>query len=208
MIITIDGPAASGKGTLTRALSNQYSLPYLDTGLLYRLVGLRAHQAGIDPEDHAEATKLAEELARNLCADHLNDPELRSALASRCASIYGAHIPSVRSALLRFQKDFASLPGGAILDGRDTGTRIAPQAEFKFFVTADVEVRAERRLNDILRRGETAMFDDILKDLRERDARDAPNMIPAPDAHYLDTTHTSPEDVLHQACVIIDGKKN
>ena len=180
MIIAVDGPAASGKGTIAQALAAHYGLPFLDTGLLYRAVGLAVLRNGSDPAD----AQLAQ-AACNFDDSLLDDPEVRSEPASQAASIVSAH-PGVRAALLQRQRDFAAQPGGAVLDGRDIGTVIAPHADVKLFVTASPEVRARRRSADV-----PADYDAVLADILARDARDmgradAP-LVQAADAHLLIT---------------------
>src|SRR5215469_4582234 len=167
MIIAVDGPAASGKGTIAKALAAHYGLPHLDTGLLYRAVGIAVLRAGGDPTDEGEAF--------HACAFDealLTDPGLKSEAAGRAASIVSAH-PSVRAALLERQRDFARQTGGAVLDGRDIGTVIAPDAPAKLFVTASLEARAQRRRLQLEAAGETVVYGDVLADIERRDARDA-----------------------------------
>ena len=179
--VAIDGPAASGKGTIARAVAAHFGLEHLDTGLLYRAVGARM-LAGEIPEVAASA----------LTADDLSDPDaLRGADVAQAASRVAA-IPDVRSALLDFQRAFARRQGGAVLDGRDIGTVICPWAEAKLFVPAGAEVRAQRRHAELLGRGETSRYEDVRADIRERDARDAGRaaapMKAAEDAVRLDTS--------------------
>src|SRR6476619_8273078 len=178
-VIAGDGPAASGKGTIARALAEHFGLPHMDTGLLYRAVALNLWRWGGDPASEFEALRAADML--NIDPD---DEELRSEPVSRIASSISAY-PSVRAALLERQQDFAGQPGGAVLDGRDIGTVIAPDADVKLFVSASPEVRAERRLKEIQVRGMSAHYDEVLADIRSRDARDAGREVaplrPAPD---------------------------
>lgn len=187
LIIAVDGPAASGKGTIAGRLADFYGLPYLDTGLLYRAVGVAvlAAEQNLDDADQAAAA------ARSLQLSALDDPTLTGRAAGEAASRVGLH-PPVRDALLHLQKDFAARPGGAVLDGRDIGTVIAPDATVKLFVTADPKVRAQRRWRQLTGRGEEVSFEDILADIRKRDARDADRdaapMVMAADAVLLDTT--------------------
>src|SRR5439155_3769086 len=163
----VDGPAASGKGTIARALARHYGLPHMDTGLLYRAVALNLWRWGGDPGNEFEALR---------ACDHLgfdpSDEELRSEPVSRIASAISAY-GAVRAALLERQQDFAGQPGGAVLDGRDIGTVIAPQADVKLFVTASPEVRAQRRVRELLERGMAAHYEDVLADIRSRDERDS-----------------------------------
>src|SRR3954451_6574020 len=161
------GPAASGKGTIARALARHYGLPHMDTGLLYRAVALNLWRWGGDPGNEFEAARACDEL--NLDAD---DPELRSEPVSKIASAISAY-PAVREALLERQQAFARQSGGAVLDGRDIGTVIAPDAGVKLFVTASPEVRTKRRLKELRQRGMSAPFEDVLADIRARDQRDS-----------------------------------
>lgn len=182
-IIAVDGPAASGKGTLAKKLAAYYRLPALDTGLLYRAVGQKMRDGGHDfaEEDAAIA------IAQRFDAAWLDDPRLRERLAGEAASRV-AKVIGVREALRKFQQDFAHQPGGAVLDGRDIGTVIAPDAPAKLWIDADVAVRAGRRYRELSARGEAVTEADILADLAARDARDAPNMIVADDAVRIDTS--------------------
>ena len=196
-VIAVDGPAASGKGTIALALARHFDLPHMDTGLLYRAVALNLWRWGGDPSSEFEALRACDDLGFDPA-----DKELRSEPVSRIASMISAY-PSVRAALLKRQQDFAAQPGGAVLDGRDIGTIIAPGADVKLFVTASPEVRAERRLRELLARGMTAHYEDVLADIRSRDARDAARAIaplkPAFDALMLDTSDLGPEDAVAQA---------
>jgi cytidylate kinase len=186
-IIAVDGPAASGKGTVASRLAQAFALPYLDTGLLYRAVGVAAAASGHSREDAASA-------ARSLDPNALDNPTLRTREAGEAASRV-AIWPEVRAALLDFQRAFAAQPGGAVLDGRDIGTVIAPEAPAKLFVTAKPEVRAERRWKQLLSQGETVSLDEILADIHKRDERDSGRadapLIQAPDAVLLDTSNLS-----------------
>src|SRR4051812_38052883 len=164
-VIAVDGPAASGKGTIARALARHFGLPHMDTGLLYRAVALNLWRWGGDPGNEFEAGGAGGGVY--LDAD---DPELRSEPGSKIASSISAY-PGVRSALLKRQQDFAAQAGGAVLDGRDIGTVIAPGARVKLFVTASPEVRAERRMRELERRGMHASYDDVLADIHARDER-------------------------------------
>jgi cytidylate kinase len=187
MIVTIDGPAASGKGTLARKLAEHLKVPHLDTGLLYRCVAERMQEEGHALDDAGAALHAARGIRlAGLDRDRLSRAGLGEA-ASRIAAL-----PEVRAALLKLQQDFARQPGGAVLDGRDTGTVIAPEAEVKIFVTATPEARAERRFRELAARGETIGYEQVLSDIRRRDERDAGRaaapLKPAPDAVLLDTT--------------------
>lgn len=190
MIIAVDGPAASGKGTIAKALARHYGLPCLDTGLLYRAVGLSVLKRGGDPDIKADALA-----ACDFGDEILADPALRSEAVGSLASRVSVH-QAVRDALIARQRDFATQPGGAILDGRDIGTVIAPEASAKLFVTASPEERARRRFRELVGRGEigddAAGYDSVLADIQRRDARDsgradAPLLVAA-DAVVLDTT--------------------
>jgi cytidylate kinase len=197
LVIAVDGPAASGKGTIARALARHFKLPHMDTGLLYRAVALKLWRWGGDPSSEFEALRAADELG---CDP--DDPELRSEPVSKIASMISAY-PSVRAALLTRQQDFAGQPGGAVLDGRDIGTVIAPDAQVKLFVTASQEVRAERRLRELEGRGMTAHYDDVLADIRSRDARDSGREVaplkPAADAVMLDTSALTLDQAIAEA---------
>ena len=185
-VIAVDGPAASGKGTIARAIAAHYGVPHMDTGLLYRAVALNLWRWGGDPASEFEALRAADMLSIDPA-----DDELRSEPVSRIASSVSAY-PSVRAALLKRQQDFAGQSGGAVLDGRDIGTVIAPEADVKLFVTASPEVRAQRRVRELLERGMPGHYEDVLADIRARDARDASRLVaplkPAPDAIILDTS--------------------
>ncbi|MBT6139545.1 MAG: (d)CMP kinase [Rhodospirillaceae bacterium] len=207
MIIAIDGPAASGKGTVAKRLAAHFAYPHLDTGALYRAVGLTVLRQGLDPNDAAAAT----EAARGLDPAIIDDPEIRSGEAGAAASKV-AIVGAVREALLAFQRDFAARPPGAVLDGRDIATVICPGAERKIFVTASVEERANRRLKELLGRGEAAIYARVLADLRERDARDAGRedapMIQAADAYLLDTTTLDADQAFAKALAFVtDGTR-
>lgn len=209
MIIAIDGPAAAGKGTLARRVSDHLNLAYLDTGLLYRAVGKKVLDAGNDPED-AEA---AEKVARALTAEDLKVDGLRVDAVGQAASKVSA-VPGVRAALLDFQKDFASQPpegyAGAVLDGRDIGTVVCPEATAKLFITASTEVRAERRFKELHEADSTVIYARVLEDMKERDARDSSRSVaplePAKDAHILDTSELSANQVFEQALEFIASK--
>ena len=186
MIVAVDGPAASGKGTIARAIAAHLGLPHLDTGLLYRAVGIGVLRGGGDPADAADALA-----ACRFGDDMLADDDIRSEAAGRAASLVSAHAV-VRAALLERQRAFAAQPGGAVLDGRDIGTVIAPAAQAKLFVTATSEVRAERRWRELVSRGLPVHLDAVLHDIRARDERDsaraAAPLRMADDAQLLDTT--------------------
>ncbi|MCS0495068.1 (d)CMP kinase [Ancylobacter sp. MQZ15Z-1] len=205
MIIAIDGPAASGKGTVARALAARFGLPHLDTGLLYRAVGFAALTRGLDLEDAAALAALAAGL--DLAAF---DPEaLKSGPVGEAASRVAA-LPQVRAALLKLQRDFAARPGGAVLDGRDIGTVIAPQAEVKIFVTASPEARAARRYRELSQRGEAVSETSVLEDIRRRDARDSGRasapLVKALDAVELDNTALSAAESVARALEIVAAR--
>jgi cytidylate kinase len=205
MIIAVDGPAASGKGTIAKALAKHYGLPHLDTGLLYRAVGMAVLRSGGDPSDEGEAFH-----ACGFDEALLTDPGLKSEAAGRAASIVSAH-PSVRAALLERQREFAHQTGGAVLDGRDIGTVIAPQAEAKLFVTASPEVRARRRFEELERMGLTVTYTHVLGDIRARDERDSGRGIAplkqAEDAALLDTSALDVEAAVSTAIGLVEQRK-
>ena len=206
MIIAIDGPAAAGKGTLARRLAAQLGLPYLDTGLLYRAVGMAVLRSHGDPEDHQDAERAAWALKPSA----LDDPELRGEAAGAAASKV-ASIPGVRAALLAFQRDFAEREPGAVLDGRDNGTVVCPDATVKLFITASPEKRADRRLNELLAAGVSAIRERVLQDMRERDARDSARsvapLVPAADAVVLDTSELDADAAFAAAVEIISQRR-
>ena len=203
-VIAVDGPAASGKGTIARALAAHFGLPHMDTGLLYRAVALNLWRWGGDPASEFEALRAADMLSIDPA-----DDELRSEPVSRIASSISAY-PSVRAALLKRQQDFAGQPGGAVLDGRDIGTVIAPGADVKLFVTASPEVRAQRRVRELLERGMPGHYEDVLADIRARDARDASRPIaplkPAPDATILDTSDLDRDAAVAEAIRLVGDR--
>ena len=205
MIIAVDGPAASGKGTIAKALAGHYRLPHLDTGLLYRAVGITVLRSGGDPADAEDALR-----ACNFPDALLGDLTLKSEAAGRAASLVSVH-QQVRDALLERQRLFAARPGGAVLDGRDIGTVIAPYAEAKLFVTASAEVRAQRRFHELYGAGEGVSFDVVLADIRARDERDT-NRAAAPlrraaDADLLDTSDLSIDAAVQRAIALVEGHK-
>ena len=201
MIIAVDGPTASGKGTIARALAEHFGLPHLDTGLLYRAVGRQVFLTGGDPDDAAAALA-----ATAFPDDLLLDPDLRSEETGGFASRASIH-PLVRAALFDRQRNFATHPGGAVLDGRDIGTVIAPDADVKLFVTASVEARARRRHAEMRERGVVVTLHEIEKDIARRDVRDmeradAP-LKPAKDAFILDTTSFDREQAIEAAIDVV-----
>jgi cytidylate kinase len=204
MIIAIDGPAASGKGTLAKRIAAQFGYHVLDTGLLYRAVARDIERAGFCLNDRWAALAAA----RNLNPATLDDPALRGVLAGDKASVV-AKIAEVRAALLQYQRDFARRPPGAVLDGRDIGTVVCPDADVKIYVTATPEERARRRHLEHQTRGETATYDDLLADIRSRDARDSGRAVAplaeARDAVHLDTTTLDADAVFKSAMKIVEG---
>ena len=206
MIIAVDGPTASGKGTIARALADHFGLPVLDTGLLYRAVGYQTQL------DHGDADNAADALAACDFPDSLlDDPALRYETTGGLASRVSVH-PQVRAALFQRQVDFANQPGGAILDGRDIGTVIAPHADAKLFVTASPDVRARRRHAEMLGRGVDVTFDAVLADVHARDARDtgradAP-LLRAPDAMLLDNSDMPRDTAIAAAIAFVEARRN
>jgi CMP/dCMP kinase len=204
MIIAIDGPAASGKGTIARQVATIYGLHHLDTGLLYRAVAKALLDAGYSPDDVAQATAAA--IALDPAT--FDENALKVQTVTEAASVVAA-IPQVRQALMNYQREFATRPPGAVLDGRDIGTVIAPGADVKLFVVATPEVRAKRRVLELRARGEEADEQEVLADLKRRDERDsrrtAAPLKAAPDAHLLDTTHLGIDAALRAAIGIIEA---
>ncbi|WP_300542335.1 (d)CMP kinase [Maricaulis sp.] len=206
MIIAVDGPLASGKGTIARTLAAKFALPYLDTGSLYRATALAVLDAGDDPAD----AKAAVRAAQGLKADAIDESRIRTADAGAAASKV-AVIPEVREALYKVQRDFAYQPGGAILDGRDIGTVICPDADVKLFVVADAETRARRRWMELQAKGDTISYEEMLSQTLERDARDAQRsdapMQAAEDATLLDTTSLSIDAAVAAAIAIVEKRQ-
>lgn len=207
MIIALDGPAAAGKGTLARRLAAHYGLPYLDTGLIYRATAAAVLAQGQNVADEAAATAAARHLDLTVLRD---DAHLRSRAMGEAASIVAA-MPNVRAALVAQQQAFAAQPQGAVLDGRDIGTIICPQADVKIFVTASPEARAHRRQIELNARGEQADFNAILEGILQRDARDSGRtdapLRAAPDGHLLDTSALSIDAVFEAACALIEAAR-
>lgn len=205
-VIAVDGPAASGKGTIATGLGAAFGLPVLDTGLLYRCVGVMAERAGGDLDDPAAAAAAA----ALITADQLDDPALRTRAAGEAASRVAVH-PRVREALMDFQRTFARQAGGAVLDGRDIGTVIAPDAPAKLYVTAAPAVRAHRRWRQLTAQGEAVSLDEVLADIRRRDERDgdraAAPMARAPDAVLLDTSEMTIEQAADAARRIVEAAR-
>ncbi len=206
-VIAVDGPAASGKGTIASRLAGHYGLPHLDTGLLYRAVGLAVLDAGQDLGDAAAAEAAALALSPSGLSD---DPRLTERHAGEAASRVASY-PGVRAALLKLQQDFAAQTGGAVLDGRDIGTVIAPYAVAKLYVTASPQVRAERRWKQLTARGQNIPFADMLEDIRRRDERDSGRdsapMVQADDAVLLDTTDMGIETAFDAARRIVEAAR-
>ncbi len=209
MIIAVDGPAASGKGTLARRLARHYRLVHLDTGGLYRATGLRALLSGGRPSDPAVAVAAAGAVRLG----DLDDPRLREERVGEAASVVAA-IPAVRSVLLGFQRDFAHHPpagmAGAVLDGRDIGTAVCPDADAKIFVTATLEARAMRRFKELQADDSGIIYERVLQDMKARDARDSERATAplrrAPDALELDTTARDADAAFAAAVDFIAGK--
>jgi len=206
MIIAIDGPAASGKGTIARRLAAHYGLPHLDTGLLYRATAATLIAEGRDLYDEESAVSAA----RGLGLTDFDETTLRSRQMAEAASVVAA-MPGVRAALIEAQRAFAARPGGAVLDGRDIGTVICPNATVKIFVTASAAARAQRRVVDLANRGERADYSAVLADILRRDARDseraAAPLRPANDAVRLDTTHLGIESAVAEALRIVEAAR-
>ncbi len=204
MIIAIDGTLASGKGTIAKRLAAHFALPHMDTGRLYRATGVAALKAGVDLDDEdAVAT-----LAASLDLDHYTERELRTAEAGVAASRV-AVLPKVRAALLQLQKDFAHQPAGAVLDGRDIGTVVCPDADVKLWVDAEVDIRARRRHRELAAAGATITIDELTQQLRERDARDSSRkdapMKAAADAILIDTTDLTIDAAVDKARAAVEA---
>jgi CMP/dCMP kinase len=204
MIIAIDGPAASGKGTLGKRLAGHYGLRHLDTGLIYRAVAKAVLDAGHSPDDRARAVAAAEALDPR----RFDEAALKRQAVGEAASLVSA-IPEVRKLVLAFQREFGRAPPGAVLDGRDIGTVIFPDADVKIFVTATPEVRARRRAAELEHAGERINEADVLADIRRRDERDSKRAIAplkaAPNAHLLDTTHLDIDAAFRAAIDIVEA---
>ena len=217
MIITIDGPAAAGKGTLSQKLAEKYCLAYFDTGMVYRAVGLQMLLKNIDLSNIEAAEKEAEELTFSSMISLSKNKDFRSAQGGMAASVVSSY-GGVRSRLLDMQRNFAKNPTyadgtpakGVVYDGRDTGTVICPQADIKFFVTATPEVRAKRRYDEFIAKGMEAKYEDVLKDVKIRDERDANRkdapMKPADDAIILDTSDLGIEEVFQKTVSLIEER--
>ena len=218
MIITIDGPAAAGKGTLAAALAKHYNLAYFDTGMVYRAVGLQMVLQKLDLTDENAAEKVAKQLTFTQMMELSRHPDFRSDVGGQAASKVSA-FPKVRAALLKMQQDFSLNPvfadgtpaNGAVYDGRDTGTVVCPHADIKFFVTASMEVRAERRYKEFVAKGINTTYEKVLQDMTERDKRDSERatapLKPAEDAVMMDTSAMNSEQEIAAAIKIIEERK-
>lgn len=218
-VIAVDGPSAAGKGTLARRLAARYGFAFLDTGLLYRAVGLKLLRAGQDPADAAAAAAAAVQVTPAA----LDDPALRGEDVAQAASKVAA-IPAVRQVLLRLQREFAARPpdlvpgpaggrpaAGIVIDGRDIGTVVCPAAEVKIFVTASLEERARRRHKELLDRGENAIYARVLQDMKDRDSRDSGRavspLVPAADALVIDSTALDADAAFAAAVALVDERR-
>lgn len=218
MIITIDGPAAAGKGTLAAALAEKYKLAYFDTGMIYRAVGLQMVLDGLDPQNEAVAAPVAENMTFEKMMALSKHPDFRSDIGGKAASKVSA-LPKVRQALLKMQQDFALNPvfadgtpaKGVIYDGRDTGTVVCPDADIKFFVTASPEVRALRRYNEFKAKGFDTTLEQVLEDMTARDKRDQERSVaplkPAADAYLMDTSNMNADEETACAVKIIEAAR-
>ena len=218
MIIRIDGPAAAGKGTLAAALAKHYKLAYFDTGMVYRAVGLQMVLQKLDLTDESAAEKVAKQLTFTQMMELSRHPDFRSDVGGQAASKVSA-FPKVRAALLKMQQDFSLNPvfadgtpaNGAVYDGRDTGTVVCPHADIKFFVTASMEVRAERRYKEFVAKGINTTYEKVLQDMTERDKRDSERatapLKPAEDAVMMDTSTMNSEQEIAAAIKIIEERK-
>lgn len=217
MIITIDGPAAAGKGTLSSYLAKEYKLAYFDTGMVYRAVGLQMVLTGQDLANEAQAEIIAKQLTFPQMMELSHHPDFRSDIGGHAASVVSSY-PSVRQALLSMQQNFAHNPvyedgtpaRGVVYDGRDTGTVICPQADLKLFITASPEVRAKRRYDEFIAKGMDTTYEKVLEDVIARDTRDSSRssapMKPAEDAVLLDTSFLSIEEVKNTVIPLVDAK--
>ena len=218
MIITIDGPAAAGKGTLSTKLAEKYKLAYFDTGMIYRAVGLDLILKNIDPENDEYALQSAKDMTFSKMMGLAKHSDFRSSLGGQAASKVAAKTP-VRQVLLKMQQDFSLSPQfadgqkaqGVVYDGRDTGTVVCPNADVKIFITASPEVRAMRRHKEFVEKGVASNYEEVLAQTKERDLRDSSRatapLKPADDAIIIDTSNLNIEDVFNKVCEIIDSKK-
>ena len=217
MIITIDGPAAAGKGTLSSKLAQKYKLAYFDTGMIYRAVGLDLLLNNINPEDDEQALKSAQNMTFSKMIELSKHVDFRSNAGGQAASKVASKTP-VRQALLKMQQDFALTPrfadgskaDGVVYDGRDTGTVVCPNADIKIFITASPEVRAMRRHKEFIEKGLDSDYNEVLAQTKERDLRDSTRatapLKPADDAIIIDTSDLAIEEVFNKVCAIIDSK--
>ncbi|HCU58523.1 MAG TPA: (d)CMP kinase [Alphaproteobacteria bacterium] len=217
MIITIDGPAAAGKGTVSKVLSEKYKLAYFDTGMIYRAVGLEVVLKGLNPENEIEALNVAKSMTFEKMMELSKNPDFRTDIGGQAASKVSA-INSVRQALLKMQQDFALSPvfadgtkaNGVIYDGRDTGTVVCPHADIKFFVTASTEVRAMRRFKEFEAKGIQTTYEKVLEDMIARDKRDSERksapMKPAVDAILMDTSDMDAQTEINAVLKIVEEK--
>ena len=204
LVIAIDGPAASGKGTLSRRIADKLEIPFLDTGAIYRAVGLKLVYANKDPK----SKKAAIAAAKSISVNDLTNPRIRQEKVGNAASIVSSY-PEVRKILLQFQRDFAASPKGAVLDGRDIGTVVCPEADIKIFITASMETRAQRRYRELNGEGIEVSYNSVLEDLHERDERDSKRPVaplkPAKDAIIIDTTNLSAEEVFNKVWEVVES---
>ena len=217
MIITIDGPAAAGKGTVSTFLAEKYKLAYFDTGMVYRAVGLQMVLTNSDVNNEDRAEQIAKELTFPKMIELSKHKDFRSDIGGQAASIVSAH-PKVRAALLKMQQNFALNPvfadgtpaNGVVYDGRDTGTIVCPNAELKFFITASTEVRAQRRYKEFIEKGIQTSYDKVLQDMIARDKRDSSRatapLKPADDAVIIDTSDLSIDEVLQKIIPLVEAK--
>lgn len=212
-VIAVDGPAASGKGTLAKALATKLGFAYLDTGAVYRTVAMLTLNGGGDPSKIEDVRPALDIIKTHMTPAMLNDPGLRTAEVADAAAVV-AQMPEVRAVVREYQNTFAKNPPGgepgAVLDGRDIGTVVCPDADIKFYVTADAEERARRRFNEWKERDASVTFEAVLKEINDRDHHDMSRTISplkaADDAHVLDTTHLNPAQSLDAALKIVAGK--
>lgn len=216
MIISIDGPAASGKGTLSKKLAKKYNLAILDTGKLYRVIGLMMLEKGLNPENPADAETIINHITPSDIIIKINNPNLTNDDVGQAASKVSA-LACVRSKLLDLQRDFAHnppiindiKPDGAVLDGRDIGTIVCPDADYKIYLDAKVEIRANRRFLEFSTSSKAVSFEKVLSDMQERDKRDKERtsspLIPAKDAFIIDSSNLSIEEVFNKACDFISN---
>jgi cytidylate kinase len=217
MIITIDGPAAAGKGTISAYLAKKYKLAYFDTGMVYRAVGLQMLLSGYDLSDEAEAVKIADNLTFPQMMKLAAHPDFRSDVGSKAASVVSAY-PAVRQSLLAVQQNFALKPifadgtpaNGVVYDGRDTGTVVCPNADLKLFVTASTEIRAKRRFQEFLQKGTDTTYERVLTEMKARDERDstrsAAPLKPADDAVIIDTSDMDINEVIQKITPLIEDR--